>query len=280
MSYYNKKRAEARTHDNKTRRQDMQMKSFCFTVDDNIRFLKELTNGRFASIFDHSYLAMYNRLHKKYGVKVQLNLFYETNDFDLSMMTSKYSKEWRENADWLKMSFHSRKENVLPYQNSSYNEMYEDCLRVQNEILRFAAKDSLARTTTVHYCQCTKAGVQALADNGVRGLLGLFGDSNAPQSSYSLTEDIAREIRNGETLSFENMWYSAIDIILNLYSLEEIRSRLSMLLEKKFVKIMIHEQYFYRDYKAYQENFEEKAELAVKTLTGAGFTSTFFENMI
>lgn len=256
------------------------MKSFCFTVDDNIRFLKELTNGQYASIFEHPYLAMYNRLHKKYGVKVQLNLFYEMNDFDLSMMPSKYSSEWQKNAYWLKMSFHSRKENVLPYQTSSYDEIYEDCLRVQNEILRFAAKDSLALTTTVHYCQCTKAGVKALADNGVRGLLGLFGDSISPKSSYSLTEEIACEIRKGGMLSFENMWYSAIDIILNLYTLEEIQSRLSMFLEKHFVKIMIHEQYFYCDYKAYQENFEKKVELAVKILKSAGFESVFFENVI
>ncbi len=48
------------------------MEVFCFTVDDNIRFLKELTRNRYNSIFDHPYLAMYKRLHEEFGLKIQL----------------------------------------------------------------------------------------------------------------------------------------------------------------------------------------------------------------
>ena len=79
-------------------------KSFCFTVDDNIRFLKELTEGNYPSVFDHPYLAMYRRLHETYGVCVQLNLFYECDGFTLSSMTDAYREEFSENAHWLKMS--------------------------------------------------------------------------------------------------------------------------------------------------------------------------------
>ena len=43
---------------------------FCFTVDDNIRFLKEITENRYQSIFDHPYLAMYRRLHEEFDLKV------------------------------------------------------------------------------------------------------------------------------------------------------------------------------------------------------------------
>ena len=83
------------------------MKTFCFTVDDNIRFLKEITENAYSSIFEHPYLAMYKRLHEEFDLKVQLNLFYRTEDFDLSKMSSAYYSEWEENADWLKLSFHS-----------------------------------------------------------------------------------------------------------------------------------------------------------------------------
>ena len=51
------------------------MKCFCFTVDDNIRFLKELTENPVDSIFAHPYLAMYQRLHVKFDLKVQLKEF-------------------------------------------------------------------------------------------------------------------------------------------------------------------------------------------------------------
>ena len=77
------------------------MKSFCFTVDDNIRFLKELSSGSEQSLFAHPYPALYKRLHERYGLKVQLNLFYEMPGFDLSRMTDRFRKEWEENADWL-----------------------------------------------------------------------------------------------------------------------------------------------------------------------------------
>jgi tRNA nucleotidyltransferase (CCA-adding enzyme) len=39
-------------------------KPACFTVDDNIRFLKELTQHPQNSLFDHPYLAMMKRLHE------------------------------------------------------------------------------------------------------------------------------------------------------------------------------------------------------------------------
>ena len=78
------------------------MRNFIFTVDDNIRFLKEINEREYESIFEHPYLAMYRRLHEKYGLKVQLNLFYEMEGFDLSRMTTRYKDEWKENADWLK----------------------------------------------------------------------------------------------------------------------------------------------------------------------------------
>ena len=48
-------------------------KTFCFTVDDNIRFLKEIAEKNYKSIFEHPYLAMYKRLHEDFDLKVQLN---------------------------------------------------------------------------------------------------------------------------------------------------------------------------------------------------------------
>ena len=59
------------------------MKTFCFTVDDNIRFFKEITEQGLGSIFEHPYLAMLRRLHERFGVKIQLNLFFKMEGFGL-----------------------------------------------------------------------------------------------------------------------------------------------------------------------------------------------------
>lgn len=256
------------------------MKTFCFTIDDNIRFIKELEETGAESLFDHPYPAMLRRLHEKFGIKIQLNLFYRMTDFDLSMASDRFKNEWQENADWLKLSFHSERENVYPYQNSGYDEVFHDCEAVHREILRFASAASLANTTTVHYCQTTPDGTRAMADNGMKGLLGLFGTNEKPSTSYSLDEEKASEIRNGKILTLDGMAYAAIDMIVNSVKHENITSTLASLVPRETLRVMIHEQYFYQDYKAYQPDFEEKLTTVFEILKQNGYESRFFEEMI
>ena len=256
------------------------MKRYCFTVDDNIRFLKELTHSDAKSIFEHPYLAMYRRLHERYGAKIQLNLFYEVDGFDLSQMTSKYNDEWKSNSHWLKLSFHSRMENVYPYQYSDYDEVFTDCKSVHDEILRFASEEALGKTTTVHYCKATDEGIRALKDNGVKGLLGLYGDFNKPRHSYNNTPDECDAMRKGGGIIRDGIMYSGIDVILNNFSVDEIISELEKIKDRDFVKIMIHEQFFYEDYPHYIENYEERLKAAFEFLIGSGFHSIFFEELL
>lgn len=253
------------------------MKTFVFTADDNIRFLKELTESGADSLFSHPYPAMYKRLHEKYGLKVQMNLFYEMPGFLLSQMTDRYKADWEASADWLKLSFHSRLENVEPYISSGYREVYEDCQSVHDEILRFAGEKSLAKTTTIHYCKATEEGLYALKDNGVCGLLGLFGSDEKPASSYSLPETLCMRLRKGEIIHKGGMNFCSIDLVMNLYEKEEMLKRLKSLMHRDSLRVMIHEQYFYKDYRAYQPDFEEKIESAFRLLSENGYESRFAE---
>ncbi len=256
------------------------MKSFCFTVDDNIRFLKDLNDKNYNSIFEHPYLAMYRRLHEKFALKVQLNLFYRLDGFVLSSMSDAYYSEWEKNSDWLKMSFHSELENVRPYEYSGYDEVYRDCKNVNNEIIRFASPKALAQTTTVHYCQTTKEGVLALRDNEIIGLLGLFGNDDSPLISYSMDEKSAARARKGEIVKEDGVSFASIDIVLNSFAQDEILRRLKDLQDRDSVRVMIHEQYFYPDYRSYQPEFEEKLRATFACLEKQGRESCFFEELI
>ncbi len=255
-------------------------RTYCFTVDDNIRFLREISEANYESIFEHPYLAEYKRLNEIFGVKVQLNLFYEDEKFNLSEMTDRYREEWRSASDWLKLSFHSRCENVRPYENSGYNEVFRDAEMTRREIIRFATEDALAETTTIHYCRLTEDGCKAISDLGVRGLLGLFGTEDEPRSSYQCTSEEAKKIRCGDVILRDEISYSAIDVILNLYPLCEIRDKIAPFLERDSIKIMIHEQYFYSDYKNYQKDFSAKLYDAFYLLKANGYESVFFEEII
>ena len=255
-------------------------KIFCFTVDDNIRFLKELNERSYPDIFSHPYLRTYRRLHEKYDLKVQLNLFYEADDFNLSQMTDNYRDEWLQNSDWLKLSFHSRLEAVKPYESSGYEEVFEDCQKVHREIIRFASLPSLAKTTTIHYCLATSEGLSALKDNGVLGLLGLYGTPEKPCFSYQSTPAECIMLSGGQVISSENMMYSSIDIVLNRHKECEISRLLDELSERDFIKVMIHEQYFYLDYARYQPSFEEKLNITFSFLRKNGYESIFFEDLL
>ena len=256
------------------------MKTYCFTVDDNIRFLKEIGEQRPDSLFDHPYLNMYRRLHAAYGVKVQLNLFYRLGDFDLSQMPDSYRQEWEEHAHWLKLSFHSEAETFHPYEHADYAEVYEDCRKVNEEILRFASPSNLAKTTTVHWCKTTEEGVRALGDHGISGLLGLFGNATNPKTSYSLAEDYAKDLRQGMTLRVGDMHFAAITFVLNNYNEAEILAKLDSLQQREALKVMIHEQYFYPDYEAYQSDFEEKLAACFAHMKDRGYRSCFFEELL
>jgi len=256
------------------------MKKFCFTIDDNIRFLQELTQGDYDSLFAHPYTALLKRLHDKYGVKVQLNLFYESEAFTLAQATDKFRSEWQANADWLKLSFHSRLENVRPYEYSAYQEVYDDCFAVHKEILRFAGEDSLAKTTTIHYCRTTKEGLKALKDCGVEGLLGLYGDAEDLRTSYSCNEQQASSARAGNIVYGDKLAFAGIDVILNMFAVEENVRRIKAIEDREIVKVMIHEQYFYADYIKYQPDFEEKLSVVFSFFMENGRESNFFEELI
>ena len=242
--------------------------------------MKEITENRYRSIFEHPYLAMYRRLHEEFGLKVQLNLFYRTEGFNLSEMSDAYYDEWRKNADWLKLSFHSELENFRPYESARYCEVYENCRRVNDQIKRFASPAALASTTTIHYCLLTDGGLKAIRDVGVGGLLGLFSTPEEPRTSYGIGESDAGKIRDGETIKIGQISFASIDIVLNSFTTERIIEKLSGLTDRECIRVMIHEQYFYEDYPRYQPEFEEKLRSTFAFLCNNGYQSGFYESLI
>lgn len=247
-----------------------------FSIDDNIWFLRDINSNNYSSIFENPYLGFFKNLHEKYGARFQFNIYYETEGFDLSEMTDRYRDEWRENADWLRLSFHGRDDiGEPPYMNSSYEEAFEDCQSVHREILRFAGEDTLSYFTTIHYCQASPEALRAFYDCGLRGLVGLFEDGRyCYQKSYP-------EFLEPYKYDPESDFYFFInDMIINMFSSEGVIPRLEELKHKEFLEVMIHEQYFYPDYPYHQPDFCCKVEKVVRYLTESGRKSVFLENLL
>ena len=105
-------------------------KSCYFYIDDVIWVFRDLTRQRPASIFDHHFLKVLKETHDKYGMKVQMNVFYRTDffygndEFTLADMTDAYKAEFEEASDWMKFTLHSKQEFPdYPFLNISYQDM-------------------------------------------------------------------------------------------------------------------------------------------------------------
>jgi len=304
-------------------------KYLTYFVDDNIRFLENLTKNRPASIFDDPYLKAHKELHDKYGLKVQFNLFYQTIDktWDLSMMTDEYKDEFLANKDWIRFGFHARHELPdWPYINATYDEVWKDYSDIEKEIVRFAGREMITRSAITHWVAMTKEGMQALVDKGVKNMSCTMGDRldypelrsvfstehnfkldlnkklNVSRASVC-RRDTATSIGSPTFCNYNHLDNKGTDeyygklpsyadpetgmrynrfagITMNAVRLVDFPPILERLSNFENSCIVMHEQYFYDDYFAYEPDFAEKVGFAWKTLLDKGFEPILMDDLV
>lgn len=154
-----------------------------FFVDDVIWVFRDLARKRPASLFDNEYMKGLKFAHDNYGLKVQLNIFtrtdfyYGVDEFNLSEMPDIYKKEWIDNADWIKFGFHSRQEFPdYPFVNATYEDVDVCYKEAYKEVCRFADASMMAKAVCTHWLPMSKAGCQALYDNGCTLISASYGE--------------------------------------------------------------------------------------------------------
>ena len=302
-------------------------KYFTFFIDDNIRFLENLTLNSPRSAFDDNYLRMLKKLHEKYGMKVQLNLFYENDTFNLSQMTDAYKEEFLENKDWLRFGFHAKKEVPdWPYINASYKDVWDDYTLFESEVERFAGKEMISDSLITHWVAMTKEGIQALRDKGAKMMSVTTGDRIeypeirsvfSTEHNFWLDENkkrnvspasVCRRDTNGlvgapSFCNYNHLENSLADkymgkikmyqdadtgmyfnrfagITMNAVRLCDFPSSLEELSKYEYVGLLIHEQYFYEDYFAYEKDFAKKIDYAFDFLLKKGFTHLSMQDLL
>ena len=202
------------------------MKKAFFFIDDVIWVLRDLTNERPKSIYDHPFIAMLYDAHKKYGFKVQLNLFNRTDffylgkEFTLADMTDAYKAEWEEASSWLRLAFHAKQEFPgYPYANADYSDVYDDCTYARNEIKRFAGEKSLANAMVVHWLPMSLEGCRALYDCGIKIIDASIGEKLPEEDNFELLGlDLGRarvlHKRKPETMIYRRNQHGKISYML------------------------------------------------------------------
>ena len=272
--------------------------------DDNILFLADITKNKdvYTSIFDNPYLAVYKKAHDLYGAKVHLNLFYafdreaakhfsaQRPDFDLSMVTDKFKAEWEQNADWLKLSFHAHAEYPdNPYVNATAEQITAHYTAVRREVLRFAGEATFSEVaTTVHWGSANAECTAALRDLGHRVLAGYFtlNKKGEPSVSYYAPRSLVEHVTTRDlwTDTQVGMHFSRIDRVTNIGTLEDVMADVEDVIadphRSGFVSIMIHEQYFYEDYKNHRPDFEARVLEPAKLLAEKGYKGALLHEII
>jgi hypothetical protein len=258
------------------------------SLDDNIWFLKDISKNadKYKSIFENPYLGLLKQVHDTYGTKIHLNIFYQTDGFNLSQMTDQYKNEWKENAGWLRLSFHALQEFPdKPYIHAGYNEVKRDCEMVLAQIRRFAGEEVMGPVTTIHWGEANVDGCRALKDLGYKALVGYFRVDPDPVSYYLDLEKVQHV--NNRFIWRDNhkgLIFSKIAIVLDKTQLEQIVPNLdnlkSNLHKPAFIDLLIHEQYFHPTYKDYQPDYSKKILTAVKWAADNGYQPAFLSECI
>lgn len=261
-----------------------------FSLDDNILFLKDINNNsdKYLSIFDNPYLGFLKQVHDQFGTKIHLNIYYRTEGFNLAQMTDKYKQEWMENAGWLRLSFHALQNDPdRPYINAGYDQVKHDCEMVKEQIRRFAGEEAMGPVTTLHWGAATIDGCRALRDSGYTALAGYFvvEEGEEPVSYYLDDEkklNLNKRIAWRDNL--EGIIFSRINIVINNHELDRIVPYLDSIRKNPhksaYMDVMIHEQYFYPDYKDYQPDFREKVLTTIRWVTDNGYQPAFLSECL
>jgi hypothetical protein len=261
-----------------------------FSLDDNIWFLKDIqaNSSKYKSIFENPYLGFLKQVHDTFGTKIHINIYYQCEGFNLSQLTDKYKPEWKENASWLRLSFHALQNDPdMPYLNAGYDQVKNDCELVKTQIRRFAGEELMGPVTTLHWGEAKVEGCRALRDSGYKVLAGYFNlENDKPVVSYYFNKEQTEHIskRSAWVDTKEGIIYKKIHLVMNSHKIDEIVPLLDKVkqdpIASAFLDLMIHEQYFHKIYKDYQPDYKEKVMLAMKWATDNGYKPSFLTDSI
>lgn len=234
------------------------------SIDDATQIFQDIHFHGYDSIFNNEVMQSLQQLHNKYGLKVTLYVFGELDNFCLWDFPDTYKKEFEANAEWLKIGYHSMKEENPAESPSTEKEFLADFEKVNKTICAIAGEKSLAQVLRLHYWYATDWMICDMKEQGVTGLL----CSDSDMLSYDLTEQQQKKLyasRDGKIIG--RVKYYVTD--LRLEKTDNIKTALE---DKKSDRILV----LFTHAWCYMDN-EDKMQEAVAWMAKHGYEFTFLE---
>ncbi len=261
-----------------------------FSIDDNSFFLRDIAEKQYGSLFDCFYLDMLRRLHREYGAKFTVNIYYEAiaefgqDGFLLADFPDRYRGEWEGCADWLGLAFHAYANKPdRPYQYAAPETLMRELAMVEEEIVRFAGEQTLVPPTVIHWGMVLPEAYPQLYEHGVRVLSG-FGHprSYGYDVNYWLDQPRAEHLWHHDCLKDfgSGLVFSRVDIVCNNTPLDRIAPTLEPLQadpnHREIMDLFTHEQYFWDFYPNHIPDHAERLDAAIRWVTEHGYKPVFF----
>lgn len=258
-----------------------------FAIDDNSFFLRDITQKKYASLFDCFYLGMLRDLHARHGARFTLNIYYTTDDgWDLRQFPDRYRREWEENATWLRLAFHAyANEPACPYEDAPVEKLLADLDLIAGEIHRFAGPATYSPPIVIHWGMTRPEAWRKLHERGARVLGGYFRrNRDRWEVNYRVDEFRSEWLSRHDLLKDfpSGIVFSKIDMVVNSTPLGEIVPKLESLAtdprQGEIIDLLTHEQYFWPFYKNYLPDHALRMERAIEFLTRQGYESVFLQD--
>jgi len=255
-----------------------------FAIDDNSFFLRDIWQKQYSSLFDCFYLAGLRDLHRRFGTKFVLNIYWTTGDeFSIDKFPDRYKGEWQDNANWLRLAFHAWSDKPdRPYEDAPPEKVLADLDRVANEIIRFAGDTVYSPTTIIHWGMVRPEAFKPLTTRGIKVLSGYFRQIGGRWDvNYRLSDEISEYLSKHDAwLDYDSgMTFSKIDIVCNTVPLNEIPGVLDAAYsdpnQAEIMDLMTHEQYFWPFYTHYIPEHFQRLETAIRWVTERGYRPVF-----
>lgn len=262
-------------------------KRYRVVIDDNSFFLRDITQKGYRSLFDCFYLEMLRDLHRKYGTRFTLNIYFTTGeDWNLRQFPGKYRGEWKDNADWLRLAFHAyANDPPRPYQDAPVEKLLADLDLVAGEIKRFAGDETYSPPVVIHFGMTRPEAWKPLYERGARVLGGYFRKSGGKwdinyrvddfRSEWLWRHDLLKDYASG-------IVFSKVDIVVNGVPLEKIVPSLQPAIDDprqgEVIDILTHEQYFWPFYRNYLPDHAQRMDRALELVTRHGCAPVYLQD--
>lgn len=259
-------------------------------IDDHSFCFRDIARQRYKSLFDCFYFDKLRDLHRRFGVKINLNCFNTTpeRDFSLAQFPDTYKSEFEDNAHWLRLAFHAENEFPdIPYQNATPEKFAADFDRVAGELKRIAGSAYTAGLQ-IHWADVPPDCYQVLADRGVKMLPTRSrkpGATDRKLCDYHLPDEVLAFLCDHQGwMHFDTglIFYSAstggCDWVPVDKIVPTIRKRTDLPAVGQLINIAGHEQYWWPFYKNFVPDIHDRYATAFRYVLDRGYRPVWIED--